>query len=58
MKLRGKATRTQVAAIAGVRPIRLKELEEGTAHPENLRTLAKVMRAYRVRLGAALPAGR
>lgn len=58
VKLRGQATRKQVAEVAGVRPIRLKELEEGTGHPENLATLQKVMRVYRVRLGAALPARR
>lgn len=54
VKLRGKATRKQVAEVAGIRPIRLKELEEGTGHPENLAALAKVLKVYRVRLGAAL----
>ncbi|MGW0881256.1 hypothetical protein [Streptomyces sp. NPDC002671] len=43
---------------AGVRPVRLKELEEGLKHPEGLETLGKVLRVYRVRLGVALPTGR
>lgn len=30
IKLRGQATRKQAAEVAGVRPIRLKELEEGS----------------------------
>lgn len=54
VKLRGKATRKQVAEIAGVRPIRLKELEEGIGHPESLTTLFKVLGAYRTRPGVAL----
>lgn len=58
VKLRGKATHRQVAEVAGVRPIRLKELETGVAHPDGLKTLAKVMKAYRVRLGVALPQAR
>lgn len=60
VKLRGQATHKQVAAVAGVRPIRIKELEEGTPHPENLATLQKVLKTYRVRLGVAMsgvPAG-
>lgn len=55
VKLRGRATRKQVAEVAGVRPIRLKELEEGTNHAEGLVTLVKVLGAYRVRLGVSLP---
>lgn len=58
IKLRGQATRKQVAEVAGVRPVRLKELEEGLKHPEGLATLGKVLRVYRVRLGVALPTGR
>ena len=54
VKLRGAATHKQVAAVAGVRPIRLKELEAGTPHPESLATLFKVLAAYRTRLGVAL----
>lgn len=45
VKRRGSATRAQVAQVAGVRPIRLKELETGVAHPENLQTLFKVLTA-------------
>jgi hypothetical protein len=56
VKLRGKATRKQVAEAAGVRPIRLKELEEGIGHVDGLKTLAKVLKVYRTRLGVALPA--
>ncbi|MET9657882.1 hypothetical protein [Streptomyces sp. NPDC006510] len=41
-----------------MRPIRLKELEEGVEHPEGLETLGKVLKVYRVRLGVALQAGR
>jgi|SRR5699024_8207734 len=55
VKLRGKATRKQVAEVAGVRPVRLKELEEGIGHEKNLETLQRVLRVYRVRLGVALP---
>lgn len=58
VKLRGKATHKQVAEVAGIRPIRLKELETGIDHHEGLRTLGKVLKVYRVRLGVALPAGR
>jgi hypothetical protein len=55
VKLRGKASHKQVAEVAGVRPIRIRELESGVDHPENLKTLGKVLKAYRVRLGVALP---
>lgn len=58
VKLRGAATHRQVAEVAGVRPIRIKELEMGVAHPEGLKTLAKLMKTYRVRLGVALPQSR
>lgn len=57
VKLRGKATRKQVAEVAGVRPIRLKELEEGIGHPESMSTLFKVLGAYRTRPGVALRSG-
>lgn len=58
VKLRGQATRSQVAQVAGIRPIRLKELETGVKHPDGIEALSKVMRVYRVRLGVALPTGR
>ncbi|MCY1718483.1 helix-turn-helix transcriptional regulator [Microbacterium sp. SL62] len=54
VKLRGHATRKQVAEVAGVRPIRLKELEEGIGHPESMATLFKVLAALCVRAGVAL----
>lgn len=57
IKLRGQATHKQVAAAAGVRPIRLKELEQGIGHPEGLQTLGKVLAVYRARLGVTMPSG-
>lgn len=54
VKMRGHATIKQVATAAGVRPIRLRELEEGVGHPENLETLFKVLGAYRSRLGGSI----
>lgn len=54
IKRRGKATRSDVARVAGVRPIRLKELETGVAHPEGLTTLFKVLAVLRARPGVAL----
>lgn len=56
VKLRGQATHKQVAAAAGVRPIRIKELEQGIKHADGLATLAAVLKVYRVRLGVQLPA--
>lgn len=58
VKLRGKATHREVAAVAGVRPIRIKELEEGTRHPENLQTLLKVLPVLGARMGVAIRGGR
>lgn len=54
VKLRGHATHKQVAEVAGIRPIRLKELEEGKGHPESIVTLFKVLDVYRTRPGVAL----
>ena len=54
VKARGGATIAQVAKAAGVRPIRLKELEEGKAHEEGLKTLFKVMNVLPVDLGAMI----
>lgn len=55
VKLRGRATRKQVAEAAGIRPIRLKELEEpGTADRVDLGALFAVLRVYGVRPGVAL----
>lgn len=58
LKLRGSATRKQVAEVAGIRPIRLKELEEpGLVERVDLGALFKVLGAYRARPGVALRAG-
>ena len=54
IKLRGKATRAQVAKAAGVRPIRLKELESGQCHPDSLDVLFKVLRVLGARPGVSL----
>lgn len=57
VKLRGGATRAQVATVAGIRPIRLKELEEpGHADRVDLGALFKVLALYRTRPGVALNA--
>lgn len=53
VKARGKATVAQVAKVAGVRPIRLKELEAGTGHLEGLTTLFKVCQVLGIELGAS-----
>lgn len=59
VKLRGAATRKQVAEVAGIRPIRLKELEEpGTAERVDLGALFAVLHVYRTRAGVALRSGR
>jgi hypothetical protein len=59
VKMRGGATRKQVAEVAGIRPIRLKELEEpGTAERVDLGALFAVLETYRTRPGVALRAGR
>ena len=59
VKLRGNATRKQVAEVAGIRPIRLKELEEpGTSDRVDLGALFAVLGAYRTRAGVALRSGR
>ena len=54
VKARGQATVKQVAQAAGVRPIRLKELETGVGHPEGLVTLFKVCAALGLDLGGVL----
>lgn len=54
VKRRGKATRKDVASVAGVRPVRLKELEEGVDHEENLTTLLKVLAVLGSRPGVAI----
>lgn len=54
VKARGRATISQVAKAAGVRPIRLKELEEGVKHEENLLTLFKVAPLLGLELGVSI----
>lgn len=54
VKRRGKASVAEVAKAAGVRPIRLKELEAGVGHEEGLDALFKVLAALRVDLAAAI----
>lgn len=58
-KLRGQASIKDVAAAAKVRPIRLRELEEGIRHPpsvnqDRLDTLMKVLPVLQSRLGATI----
>lgn len=55
LKLRGQATRKQVAGAAGVRPIRLKEWEEPGHDAPSLEALFAVLGIYRVRIGFSLP---
>lgn len=52
VKSRGLATRKEVAAVAGIRPIRLKELEEGAATVD-LNALFAVLRVYRLKLAVS-----
>lgn len=54
VKRRGSASVSDVAKAAGVRPIRLRELEEGKAHPEGLETLFKVCAVLRLDLGVGI----
>lgn len=53
VKLRGSATRKQVAEAAGIRPIRLKELEEG-ADRVDLAALFKVLDVLRASPGIVM----
>lgn len=55
VKARGQATRKQVAAAAGIRPIRLKELEEPVKDQRvDLTALFAVLKVLRVDLATAL----
>lgn len=58
LKLRGQATHKQIAAAAGVRPIRLKEWEDPGHDAPSLDALLAVLRVYRVRVGFSLPVSR
>lgn len=54
VKSRGKATHKQVGAAAGVRPIRVRELEDPKTEKIDLDALFVVLRVYRMKLGVAL----
>lgn len=56
VKSRGRATHRQVAAVAGIRPIRIKELEDPASKDPDLDALFKLMAVYRLKLAAVLPA--
>lgn len=58
LKLRGQAKHKQIAAAAGVRPIRLKEWEDPGHDAPSLEALFAVLRVYRVRVGFSLPVSR
>ena len=55
MKSRGKAAHRQVAAVANIRPIRIKELEDPATDGVDLDALFKVMAVYQLRLLAVFP---
>lgn len=52
IKRRGKASHAEVAKAAGVRPIRLKELETGVKHPDGNEVMFKVAKVLRIDLSA------
>lgn len=54
VKSRGQATHKQVATVAGIRPIRLKELEDPAFPNPDLNALFAVLPLYRSRLGVSL----
>jgi hypothetical protein len=61
VKSRGHATLKQVAEVAKIRPIRLKELEDPTTEKVDFNALFAVLGVYRLKLAAVLrqaPAGR
>lgn len=61
IKSRGHATHKQVAAVAKIRPIRLKELEDPTTEKPDFNALFAVLAVYQIKLAAVLrqtPAGR
>ena len=59
VKLRGHATLKQVAEVANIRPIRLKELEEpGLSDRVDIGALFKVLSVYRTAPGVALKTNR
>lgn len=56
VKLRGKATRKQVAEVLGVRPIRIKEWEEG--QKAEIDVLFALLRLYKVKPALVFEGGR
>lgn len=50
VKARGGATHKQVATVAGIRPIRLKELEDPKCAAVDIDALFKVLDVYRLKL--------
>lgn len=56
-KARGRATHKQVAEVAGVRPIRIKEWEDPKFDTPSLEVLFVLLRLYRLELAAVFTAG-
>jgi hypothetical protein len=54
IKSRGKATIRQVATVAGIRPIRLKELEDPNSEKVDLNALFAVLATYHIKMSAVL----
>ncbi|MWB97420.1 hypothetical protein [Agromyces seonyuensis] len=54
VKTRGRATHKQVAEVAKIRPIRLKELEDPTGEKFDVNALFAVLAVYRIKLAAVL----
>ncbi|ROR75959.1 hypothetical protein, partial [Plantibacter flavus] len=53
-KARGHATLKQVAEVAKIRPIRLKELEDPTTEKVDFNALFAVLAVYRIKVAAVL----
>lgn len=58
IKSRGHATHKQVAAVAGIRPIRIKEWEDPAFDTPSFEALMKLLPVYRVKLAAVFPQAR
>lgn len=56
VKSRGEASHKQVATVAGIRPIRLKELEDAGFPSPDMNALFAVLPLYQARLGVSLKA--
>lgn len=55
VKARGHATHKQVAAVAKIRPVRLKELEDASFADPSIMALFAVLAVYRLKLAAVFP---